>query len=335
MFGGTPPETDLFPGFFHAQVLEIFFLPGEKGYTLPAADPPRAGGQPGARSTTSWWSTRCSIHHELVVNQVLDPPRAGGQPGARSTTSWWSTSAADPSRAGGQPGARSPRAGGQPGARSTTSWCRPVVLDPPRAAAGAWCSIHRELLPAPWCSIHPELPPAPWCSIHHALLPAPWCSIHHALLPAPWCSTTTPWRSTRCSIHHALAVNQVLRSTTSCCPAWPQIHHELLPAPWCSTTTPWRSTRCSIHHELPPSLAADPPRPAAGALVLDHHALAVNQVLDPPRAAAQPGRRSTTSCCWRPGARSVQTSAQTAHQRLGVVDSAHMGVKKPAKRLVF
>ncbi len=139
-----------------------------------------------------------------------------------------------------------------------------------------------------------------------------WPQIHHELPPAPWCSITTPWRSTRCSSHH-----------------------ELLPAPWCSITTPWRSTRCSIHHELPPSLAADPPRAAAGALVLDHHALAVNQVLDPPRAAAQPGRRSTTSCCWRPGARSVQTSAQTAHQRLGVVDSAHMGVKKPAKRLVF
>lgn len=47
-------ETDLFPGFFHAQVLKIFFLPGDKGYTLPAGD-----------------------HHELVVNQVLDHQRAG------------------------------------------------------------------------------------------------------------------------------------------------------------------------------------------------------------------------------------------------------------------
>ncbi len=50
MFGGLQPETDLFPGFFHAQVLKFFFLPGENGYTLPAGD-----------------------HHELVVNQVLDP----------------------------------------------------------------------------------------------------------------------------------------------------------------------------------------------------------------------------------------------------------------------
>ncbi len=40
MFGGLQPETDPFPGFFHAQVLEFFFLPGENGYTLPAGDHP-------------------------------------------------------------------------------------------------------------------------------------------------------------------------------------------------------------------------------------------------------------------------------------------------------